>query len=640
MIPGRPMLRIPVIAVLFLVLGLGTSGARAADWMINEDYKQLDPRGASDFDILLQGDVAGQITGGGGSGVTNPFANPSASTSKDAFGKTVVRFVGSNTIPADPNTNRHFGIYGTGPKPRILVKAWSFTTDPKRVRVPKSNFGYLYNAGSKTLSITIENTSPDTVTFSEVGYLISATEHPISDLTRRKLPPQAFEPLPGLNGEYPPGASLSAEIPGVAASAFALTYATVAFSGPSKDNAYTATGGEWAQVAVARQTVTVVQPAPPVDQSSLPTGAPAWALLPALAGLAFVVLPRVRRRPGKSRLSLVLLAGLSAGLLAASELAANVYVLELVPSPTGRPTILVNGIPMVIDTGATSPMFVTPATAGTLGLNTAAGTPGRSTGVGGSTPTTTGVPVPAGSIAPTGASTPTTPGGQGATTPPMPSTATVGQTASQGLLGSGWLNNFYYGRVGNFFWLVEKDQGAEGVATAIAMATFLGAPKNMALGSAVSRPPGTVGEAVAPSPPKVLPPGTEAADSGWVLGVDVSDPVSGNAKANQPFILKTGLQMTLITDTLARNLGLNLATLPVVTTNGNFGPIKVRQATLKLQLFADPAFPAFTIAVGVTDSRTNPFGEIFLGQDILGKLSSWEVSSVEGDGVTRFFAAP
>jgi hypothetical protein len=52
---------------------LSTQGARAVDWMINEDYKQLDARGASDFDILLQGDVAGQITGGGKSPVTNPF---------------------------------------------------------------------------------------------------------------------------------------------------------------------------------------------------------------------------------------------------------------------------------------------------------------------------------------------------------------------------------------------------------------------------------------------------------------------------------------------------------------------------------------------------------------------------------------
>jgi hypothetical protein len=125
-----------------------------------------------------------------------------------------------------------------------------------------------------------------------------------------------------------------------------------------------------------------------------------------------------------------------------------------------------------------------------------------------------------------------------------------------------------------------------------------------------------------------------------VLGVDVLDPAAGTTVANAAFLVKSGLPMTLISDRLAQQLGLNLAALPMVTAQGNFGPIQVRQATLTLALFADPSFPTFTIPVGVTDSTTNPFGESFLASDVLGSLFSWEISAVAGDGVTRFFAAP
>lgn len=638
---------------LLAILGLCAMTASAADWMINEDYKQTDPRGATDFDILLQGNVGGQITGGGQSPVTNPFANPTRTSSTDPFGNTVVRFAGSNTIPADPNADRHVGIYGTGPKPRVLVKAWSFATDPKRVPVPKSNFSFVYDPANRSLTITVENTSPDTVTFSEVGFLIENRERPIDQLTRRFLPPDAFEPAEKLNGEYVPGTSASFEIPGVAPTSFAITYATVRFSGSSAANAYKLTGGEWAQVAVAKQTTHMVAP----DADAAPVGTHdgggakgAWGLfllMPLLLGGVFAVRARARRT------AWVLLGALACG--TASPLAANVYVMKLLPpSPTDEsPTISINGVPVVIDPGANSPLYVNPGAAGALGLDTSAGTPGASSGVGGTTPTTTGVPVPAGSANPSGASTPVTPQGQGSANPPMPSTATVGSTGSatpEGLLGSRWLNLFYYGKIDGYFWLVEKDQGAEGVSIANSMAFFLAGKsagqRKLAGGvvtdasSWISRPPGTQYEAITPSPAKVLPPGTDAMDEGWLLGVDVVNPAAGTTVANASFLIKSGLPMTLISDRLAQQLGLNLATLPRVTTEGNFGPIKVRKATLTLALFANPTFPTFTIPVGVTDKTTNPFGENFLANDILGSLFSWEISAVEGDGITRFFAAP
>lgn len=631
---------------LFLFVWFCSPAAQAIDWMINEDYKQLDPRGASDFDILLQGNVGGQITGGGMSSVTNPFANPTRTTSTDAFGNTIVRFAGSNTIPADPNVDRHVGIYGTGPKPRVLVKAWSFATDPKRVPVPKSNMGFLYDSGQKTLRISIENTSPDTVTFSEVGYLLEARERPIEKLTRRFLPPDAFKPLPQLNGEYAPGTTASVEISGVPPSSFAISYATVRFSGPSSENDYTATGGEWAQVAVASQTLDVIKTDP--DAAEVPPAGPGASrglllLLPLLPVLPLALRSRFRRSSSeRSSLLGALFVGALIGLATAGPLAANVYVIKLLPPTPNdpRPKIEVNGIPMTIDTGCTPGLYATPATAGTLGLNTGAGTAGRSRGVGGSTPTTTGVPVPAGSIAPSGPSTPVTPQGQGATTPPMPTTATVGNTASPALLGDGWLSNFFYGRIDGYFWLVEKDQGGEGVATANSMALFLSGESLTKSLAASTRPPGTQSEVIRRSPAKVLPPGIQAADDGWILAVDVVDPVGGGTVADASFLIKSGLPMTLISDRLATQLGLDLASLPKVTTLGNFGPIQVRQAKLTLALFADPAFPVFTIPVGVTDPTTNPFGENFLSNDVLSSLFSWEISAVEGDGLTRFFAAP
>src|SRR5262249_38410845 len=95
------------VVAIWCAISAAKAFASPLTWAINEDYKQLDARGASDFEILLQGNVAGQITGGGMSAVTNPFANPTRVTTMDAFGNTIVRFAGSNTVPQDANANRH-----------------------------------------------------------------------------------------------------------------------------------------------------------------------------------------------------------------------------------------------------------------------------------------------------------------------------------------------------------------------------------------------------------------------------------------------------------------------------------------------------------------------------------------------------
>lgn len=244
---------LPILAALAVLLSIAAP-LSAADWMINEDYKQTDPRGATDFDILLRLKNGSQITGGGRSSVTNPFNNPSVQVSTNNLGVTTVRFVGDNAIPGDPNAIHHVGVYGNGPKPTVLTKAWSFPTHPKRVPVPKSNFDFVYDPATGDLTITVENTSNFTVTFSEVGYLISDFEYPIEELARPYLPPDAFIPAEDLSGELAPGDSLSMTLSGVPEDAYALTYGSVQFTGDAADNAYTDFGGEWSQVRVGSQT--------------------------------------------------------------------------------------------------------------------------------------------------------------------------------------------------------------------------------------------------------------------------------------------------------------------------------------------------------------------------------------------------
>jgi hypothetical protein len=225
--------------------------------MINEDYQQRDNRNATDFHIILVGDVGDQITGGGTSSVTNPFADPKVTKTKTTIGNTEIKFEGSNSIPKSTDVNRHFGLFGTGAKPKVRLKSWSYATSPFIVPVPKSNFDFAYDLGSGNLSIQVENISDDVVTFADVGYLLFPTEQPIESLTRDVLPPEAFLPLSSLSHEYSIGETDQLIIPGVSPSTYVVTYGTVFFSGSSAGNAYNddglGTGGEWSQVAVIDQ---------------------------------------------------------------------------------------------------------------------------------------------------------------------------------------------------------------------------------------------------------------------------------------------------------------------------------------------------------------------------------------------------
>lgn len=593
---------VTVCCVIFAV----SACASPLTWGINEDYKQLDARGASDFEILLQGNVAGQITGGGLSGVTNPFANPTRVTSMDAFGNTIVRFAGSNTIPQDANTNRHFGIFGDGAKPRVLVKAWSYATAPARIPVPKSNFAFLYDPASLMLQITLENTSPDTVTFADVGYLLSSAEIPLDNLNRQVLPPSVFIPLNSLNREYLPGQFASVVLSGVPSIDYAVTYGTALFSGDSSGNAYNTTGGEWSEVLAAAQAVP--------EPNSV-------ALL--MTGSFLLVL---RRRPR----TFIMLA--IAAMSALPHLMADAFVLPLRPPAFDDfPTVQIGTVGnVIIDTGAGASLVVNPASATALGMNPNGGMPANFGGVG-EAAGRTGVPVPAGTAF-GGATTPITPGGQAASTPPLPGTADVLNLPAgvNGLIGSTFLQNYNYGRIGSYFYLATKAQGAGGLATATAIASFLALGAPFQPGSD-GRPAGAQNNLLIPTPSFAQTQFT----GGFQLPVDVTS--AGGTLLDVPFVISSGLTTTLFSRDLAIALGLNLGG-PVVDTIGNFGTIQVIQSTVTLGLFDNPSFPAFTVPVGILSSSNDPFGFNYLGGDVLGQLAYWEISQTASDG-TRFFAA-
>jgi hypothetical protein len=279
-----------IVWALVALLALGASGLRA--WMINEDYQQRDRRAATDFHIFLEGDVRGQITGGGRSNVTNPFPTPTVTTSLTAIGNTQVTFQGSGSIAQNLTANRHFGLFGTGTKPRIRLKSWSYADNPFLIPVPVASLDFNAAAVAKVafktdttskavpVALSISNLTDTPIAISEAGYLVSPTERPIDDLSRGTLPPSAFVPLPGLDRTLAPGESATYPLDSpIDPSQYVISYATVAFDDPGLSQPYDqdgiGTGGEWAQVAVA-DLIGAGSPPPPGPTPG-PTPAPSPA---------------------------------------------------------------------------------------------------------------------------------------------------------------------------------------------------------------------------------------------------------------------------------------------------------------------------------------------------------------------------
>lgn len=630
----HPLLQVKFRLGHLALFGLAlVSPAHSADWMINEDYLQTDARGATAFEFLLAGDVAGRITGGGLTSVTNAFANPTRSSSlQPGFNNTIVRFAGSDTIAPSATGQRHFGIFGTGVKPTVLTKAWSFPTAPTRVPVPKSNFSFTYDALNEALRITLENTSPDTVTFRNVGYAVNSNETPIEQLTATGLPLSAFIPLQAFDHEYLPGDFFSVLINNVPAQSYALSYASVLFSGASSAQDYRSLGGEWAQVRVAAATA-VAEP------TTLWLSLAALLLMTARNQAVWL-----RARARRCGLGLVL------GAAACGAALADVWVVPLAAPPTPgdvRPFIDLKAkdttgadivIKTLIDGGASSSeLKVTVALGGQLGVS--GGVAGVEVGINGRSPSTTGASIPA-AAAVGFSSAPVSPPGQAAAAPPLPATAATGTLppGRQATLGSGYLEaNFdAHGRLDGQYWFVAKGQGATGgVATANAIASFLAFSAAVAT-NPDGRPLGTKSEEVTPLR-RALPGGEMAEEGGYLLGLEVRS--GAFATSNALFLLKSGYAQTLLSTQLALALGIDIATLPTSQLQTNLGNMLVGLADVELDLFGDATFPGIsTVAAIAINPADNAFGLNLLGSDVLGALPYWDIDTTN-PAAPRFSAA-
>lgn len=623
--------------MLIGMLALATASvAPAADWMINEDYKQANVDGNGDgangLEILIDGDARPQITGGGQSGVTNPFSNPTrAATYNDGLKMTILRFSGSNKIPRDTNTDRHVGVYGSGTKPRVITKAWTYP-DGSKIALPKSNFAYSYDGGTSTVTVAVQNTSPYTVTFSEIGYLLSNLERPIEDLTRSTLPASSFSPLSYLNGEYLPGDSKQVILSGVTATDYIVTYGSVQFSGASSGNEYTLTGGEWAEVRAGANVV----PEPS-------------SFLALLAGIPVIF----TRRRYKNRMVLATLFALI--MLLPPVARADVFVIKTLPPVPGdsRPRIPIvikdSGgndvtINVVVDTGnglqGNGGMYIKDSKANSLGMGSG-GNAGSAKGIaGGNITTRANVPMP---NPPRFAEPPATAHDNTNTAPPLPNQASVGPmngNTRDGNLGNEWFNNFgdwgfSTGPNGKYMWMVMKDQAASRSLDALRIAKYLAGSTTPS--GPDGRPSGRRTTDVHPIQHVPLQ-GSNTLDGGYGVALSITNPGSG-ITASGDFILKTGASMTLLSESMASALGLTIPGLPLATVAINVDDnLQVSVAELEVDMFGDPAFPKFQMPVGIIDDDYNPYGDSIVGSDLLNRFDYWEMS-VSEDGQTGTFYA-
>jgi len=236
-------LRVSLIVLLAALSSESLPCARAG--FTNEDYKQLNSaQNATNFEFVYKGDFHDVMAGGAASS-TNPFANGTSSTSLNGNGNTVVQFSGSDSIPADATKNRHFGVTAFNfAHPKLIDKYWTYPSAPTLMAVPFVNTDILWFP-NHTATVTVSNTSSDTVTVTEAGFLVSATQVPLEQLNRTFLPPLSFSALASLDGQYLPGQSQQVTLNGINVTDSVITYNTVQYSGASSGNPYNSTGGEW-----------------------------------------------------------------------------------------------------------------------------------------------------------------------------------------------------------------------------------------------------------------------------------------------------------------------------------------------------------------------------------------------------------
>jgi hypothetical protein len=215
--------------LIALLPGAGYAGT----WAINNDYFQNDPslRAASDFEIILKGDARNTITGGGLSAVTNPFMNPAVGLSLDMNGDTVVRYSGSNSVPAGANNNTamyHFGVFGSGAPPVIVNAGWSFPMGTQDF--PARSFFDIFveiDLPTTTPKVKAQNNSQGTDNIPDAGFQYFPSLVPLEQLNMNSLPPGSFNPLLSLDGVYAPMQSQTTTLPDPAGMGYLVVYGSI-----------------------------------------------------------------------------------------------------------------------------------------------------------------------------------------------------------------------------------------------------------------------------------------------------------------------------------------------------------------------------------------------------------------------------
>lgn len=138
-----------LLGVLFLA-----PVVRGQDWMINEDYVQSFVNPKSNFEKVLGNTPPQNVIAGGMSSVTNPFNNPQCGLSYDGTDTTVSWF-GDDSLPQDLKKQRHFGIFGMGPKPKVKAAYWTPTNNNLHARVPAASFDWF--SDGRVLVVAVAN---------------------------------------------------------------------------------------------------------------------------------------------------------------------------------------------------------------------------------------------------------------------------------------------------------------------------------------------------------------------------------------------------------------------------------------------------------------------------------------------------
>lgn len=290
-------------------------------------------------------------------------------------------------------------------------------------------------------------------------------------------------------------------------------------------------------------------------------------------------------------------------------------------------------VSVVIDSGNDDGLMFDPEVAQAMGMDLSKGTPGSITTDGGTQNVTKDVPLPASATL----GTPLTPTGQTtAGAPALPAKATVNakltSDANAGLTSLGT-----FATVGistnaadkSFVYFIAKGEENTGMDKVQAIINAAAAPAPPVELNPDGTPVGSKVAVVAPTPPPILPPGAVDLNQGYDLTLGVS--ASSGAAEDAPFVISSGMPETLITESLAKSLGLSLATLPSDTAISDFGEANVRDADVELHLFPnDPSFPVFNLQVGVmTDPVFNQIGENYLGADVLSQLPFWSIDTTD-----------